>query len=78
MIICLCHRVSERDIATAVRHGCASFDALQEELRVATGCGACAEYAREAFREAHCGQHARVAVIPAPALAASRQGLRTA
>jgi bacterioferritin-associated ferredoxin len=40
VIICLCHRVTERDIAAAVRSGCDSFDALQDELRVATGCGA--------------------------------------
>jgi bacterioferritin-associated ferredoxin len=51
MIICVCHRVSDRDIAGAVRAGCASFDALQEETRVATACGACHECAREAFHE---------------------------
>ncbi|MDZ7855804.1 (2Fe-2S)-binding protein [Sphaerotilus sp.] len=47
MIVCLCHRVSHHDIASAVRRGCATFDALQDELRVATGCGAYEPCARE-------------------------------
>jgi bacterioferritin-associated ferredoxin len=55
MIVCVCHRVSDRDIARAVQHGCASFDALQDDLRVATGCGACGDCARDTF-EAHCTQ----------------------
>jgi bacterioferritin-associated ferredoxin len=49
MIVCVCHRVSDRDIAHAVRHGCGSFDELQDELRVATGCGACGDCARQTF-----------------------------
>jgi bacterioferritin-associated ferredoxin len=55
MIVCVCHRVSDRDIARAVQHGCASFDELQDELRVASGCGACDDCARDTF-EAHCTQ----------------------
>ena len=47
MIICLCHRVSDRDIARAAATGCASFHDLQEETRVATGCGACLDCAQE-------------------------------
>jgi bacterioferritin-associated ferredoxin len=52
MIVCVCHRVSDRDIAHAVRAGCESFDELQDELRVASGCGACSDCARDTF-EAH-------------------------
>lgn len=55
MIVCVCHRVSERDIAHAVRDGCASFDQLQDELRVATACGACDDCARHTF-ETHRAQ----------------------
>ena len=54
MIICVCHRVSDRDIAREVAHGCRSFDALQDLTRVATGCGACVEFAQECFA-AHAG-----------------------
>ena len=49
MIGCLCHRVSDRDIAAAQRGGCASFEDLQDELRVATACGACHDCAQEVF-----------------------------
>lgn len=57
MIVCLCHRVSDHAITREARAGCASFDALQESLRVATACGACADCAREVFAQAHdaCG-----------------------
>jgi bacterioferritin-associated ferredoxin len=62
MIVCVCHRVSDRDIAHAAREGCASFDQLQDELRVATACGACGDCARRAFDAAQC--HAAVAAPP--------------
>jgi bacterioferritin-associated ferredoxin len=53
MIVCVCHRVSDRDIAHAVKAGCGSFDELQDELRVATGCGACNDCARQTFERLH-------------------------
>lgn len=49
MIICLCHRVSDRDIVGAARTGCPDFDSLQDELRVGTACGACLDCARDHF-----------------------------
>ena len=55
MIICVCHRVSDRDIARAARAGCATFDELQFELSVATACGACHDCARQTF-EHHAAQ----------------------
>ena len=63
MIVCVCHRVSDRDIAREVLGGCQSFDRLQDTLRVGTGCGACADHARDAFR--------RCAGTNAPAAAAA-------
>ncbi|MCW5633208.1 MAG: (2Fe-2S)-binding protein [Rubrivivax sp.] len=54
MIICVCHRVTDRDIAREVAHGCTSFDDLQDATRVGTACGACREYALESFA-AHVG-----------------------
>jgi bacterioferritin-associated ferredoxin len=53
MIVCVCHRVSDRDIAPAARQGCASFDELQDRLRVGTACGACGDCARETFLAHH-------------------------
>jgi bacterioferritin-associated ferredoxin len=52
MIVCICHRVSNHDIERQARHGCADFDTLQDELRVATACGACADCARRIFGQA--------------------------
>lgn len=45
MIVCVCHRVSDHDIARAVEDRCDSFAELQVSLRVATACGKCAECA---------------------------------
>ena len=49
MIVCVCHRVSDRAIASEVRAGCTSFDELQDTLRVATACGACTDCALDTF-----------------------------
>jgi bacterioferritin-associated ferredoxin len=47
MIICICNRVSERDIDNAVIEGASSMCQLNERLRVGTGCGACVEHVRD-------------------------------
>ncbi len=49
MIVCVCMRVSDRDIEREVREGCVSYDALQSSLRVGTVCGCCADCARSCF-----------------------------
>lgn len=54
MIVCLCHRVSDRDIRAAVQAGVRNFELLQDELRVASACGCCHDCAREVFEQA-CG-----------------------
>ncbi|PPE67723.1 (2Fe-2S)-binding protein [Caldimonas caldifontis] len=46
MIVCVCRRVSERDIQRAALGGCASLEELQMELGVATCCGRCADCAQ--------------------------------
>ncbi len=46
MIICICQRVSDRDITRMSRSG-ASFDDIQLELGVATQCRSCESCARE-------------------------------
>lgn len=45
MIICVCRRVSDREIARHARGGM-SFDDIQFELGVATQCGQCEGCAR--------------------------------
>jgi bacterioferritin-associated ferredoxin len=49
MIVCLCHRVSDRDIHREVAAGASCFEQLQDETRLASSCGACHDCAREVF-----------------------------
>jgi bacterioferritin-associated ferredoxin len=51
MIVCLCHRISDRDIARHAAAGSKSFEAMQEELRVGTACGACIDCAQQTWAE---------------------------
>ena len=57
MLVCICHRVFDRDIARAASEGCTSFEALQVSLRVASGCGLCHDCGRETLNA-----HSRTAV----------------
>ena len=46
MIICVCRRISDREIARHARAGM-GFDEIQFELGVATQCGQCESCARD-------------------------------
>jgi bacterioferritin-associated ferredoxin len=46
MVVCICHRVSDRDIAKHAAQG-ASFEDIQFDLGVASQCGSCESCARE-------------------------------
>lgn len=46
MIVCVCNRISDREIVRHVRAGL-SFDDIQLELGVATQCGQCEGCARD-------------------------------
>jgi len=50
MIVCVCHRVSDRAISQCARQGMA-FDDIQLELGVATQCGKCESCARSVWQE---------------------------
>ena len=69
MIVCVCRRVSDRDIHRAVHEGAGSFDALQSDLGVGTACGRCLDCARDAWAEAS----ARSAASSASSVAPARQ-----
>lgn len=73
MIVCVCHRVSDRDIAIAASAGCPDFETLQDDLRVATACGACRDCACAVFEESRVeggAPGARGMVVAAQALIA--------
>jgi len=52
MIVCLCHRISDRDIRRAVDAGTRCFERMQDETRVASSCGCCHDCARDVFTAA--------------------------
>ena len=62
MIVCLCHRISDRDIQREVHAGTTCFERLQDETRVASSCACCMDCAREVFDAAL----SQVACSPAP------------
>lgn len=61
MVVCVCHRITDRDIARAANSGCSDYETLQEDLRVGTSCGCCDDCAREVFAECSCAGSARAA-----------------
>ncbi len=52
MIVCLCHRISDRDITQAVRDGVRDFETLQDDTCIARNCGCCEDCARQVFNQA--------------------------
>lgn len=64
MIVCICHRVSDRDIRRQA-DACSSFDELQFETRVGLGCGRCGDCAQAVFHEARHGgaPHTQVGIL---------------
>ena len=50
MIVCVCNRVSDREIARHARSGM-GFDDIQFELGVATQCGQCEGCARDVIAQ---------------------------
>jgi bacterioferritin-associated ferredoxin len=56
MIVCVCLRVSDRDIRRHAQDGCHSFDELQMATGVSTSCGRCETCAKETFQRAHAAE----------------------
>ena len=46
MYVCLCNKVTDRQIIRAHKKGAESLDDLKETLKVATTCGSCIEHAQ--------------------------------
>lgn len=75
MIVCVCNRVSDRDIDRAVRDGAQAFELMLAETRAASCCGRCRDCAREVFDAARARQgvaapHGLAATVRALALPA--------
>jgi bacterioferritin-associated ferredoxin len=52
MIVCVCRRVSDRQIREAVADGAHSLECLQMDLGVATQCGRCTDCASRVLCDA--------------------------
>lgn len=59
MYVCVCNSITDRQIREAAHEGMRTLDDLRRELRVATCCGRCADYAQTlldqetGYRETH-------------------------
>ena len=73
MIVCVCNRVSDREISRHARAGM-SFDDIQLELGVATCCGRCEGCARDIV--AQCAPGQPVAALRKASAADDPQGVR--
>lgn len=66
MIVCVCHRISDREITRFARAGM-GFDEIQLELGVATQCGNCEGCARELVSQCHASAPSRqCTMMPMP------------
>lgn len=73
MIVCVCRRVSDREITRHAQAGL-DFDTLQFELGVATQCGRCEGCARQLVAQCaaegpHCGSAQVLSLPERPVLA---------
>jgi bacterioferritin-associated ferredoxin len=56
MIVCVCHRISDKEITLHASEG-KSFEDIQIDLGVATQCGRCEDCAREVVEQCHANAH---------------------
>jgi bacterioferritin-associated ferredoxin len=71
MIVCVCRRVSDREIARHARAGM-TFDDIQFELGVATQCGQCESCARDVVAQCSASHPVAAVVQLAPSIRDSR------
>ena len=63
MFVCLCKSVTDRQIKNAIDSGISSFEGMQNELNVATVCGACTcEVKRIMMKKFNCNLSANQSV----------------
>lgn len=52
MYVCLCHKVTDKQIKRAIKDGAENLADISEQLGVATCCGSCIDFAQEVINEA--------------------------
>ena len=51
MYVCVCNKVTDKDIRQAVAAGASSMRALRNTLNVGSNCGSCAEMTRDILND---------------------------
>ncbi len=72
MIVCLCRRVSDRDIRAAVQAGVTEFEVMLDRTGAASNCGCCHDCAREVFESARAQHGVEAAPLSHPVHLVSR------
>lgn len=58
MIVCVCHRITDRDIVRHAQHGASDLDSLQAQTGLGSTCGCCKDCAQQLLDEClPSGQH---------------------
>lgn len=70
MIVCVCRRISDREIARHARAGL-DFEGIQFELGVATQCGQCESCARDVVAQCSASRPTANIVLASPPLEGS-------
>ena len=60
MFVCLCNGITERQIREEIGRGATSLPELTAALGIASGCGTCAQYARQLLESSSVVSETRV------------------
>ena len=51
MLVCICNRISDRDIRSAIHEGASGFSDVKTELGIGNCCGQCVPFAKGVVEE---------------------------
>ena len=66
MIVCVCNRLTEREVRDAARSGCATSEAAYASLGCEVQCGCCLDYSEELIASEK-GKRPLLRIVPAQA-----------
>ncbi|NMP16143.1 hypothetical protein HII16_07320 [Thalassotalea sp. Y01] len=62
MFVCICHQITEADLANAVEQGANTMKEIRDQLSVASQCGKCVQFAKQVLAEHNCNYDLAVKV----------------
>jgi bacterioferritin-associated ferredoxin len=51
MIVCICNKITDKDIEDEINNGCKTFEELQDKTGLGTDCGCCRKVALKIFNK---------------------------